>query len=211
MAQHRREGCAPSEKDDWTHVTRGGSAHLLHSHNIHNPQVKWEMMTTGPTKETPPLFYSHLGHWNGALQACMDRNLHSRFKKETQLTTFCFCFAKRQQWEPYQNMQSLSLLAHAFKRRKNVPICPCHFRHFPIHPLCKAPLYCFILVGPILKTNAKTDNFLSVRMSLYPDFTWGGEGGFHNNIGWPLTDHGLFLCWTHHAVWLTATWTNQIW
>lgn len=35
-----------------------------------------------------------------------------------------------------------------------------------------------------MKTNAKTDNFLSVRMGLYPDFMWGGEGGFHNNIGW---------------------------
>lgn len=68
---------------------------ILRSNKKWLPQV--------PTKEAHPLFNSHLGHWNGAFQAGMDRNLSSRFKKETQLTTFCFCFAKRQQWEPYQN------------------------------------------------------------------------------------------------------------
>lgn len=57
------------------------------------------------------------------------------------------------------------------------------FSSFPNHPLCRVLLYYFILVGPIGKTNAKTDNFLPEQMTSYPDFTMGGEGGFHN-IGW---------------------------
>lgn len=104
MAQRRRGGCAPSERDDWTHITRCEGQQPCSTATTLTILRPNEMITTGPTKETPPSFYRHLGHWKGALQAFMDRNLHRTFKKETWLTTFCFCFAKRQQWEPYQNM-----------------------------------------------------------------------------------------------------------
>jgi len=57
------------------------------------------------------------------------------------------------------------------------------FSSFSSHPLCRVLLYYFILVGPIGKTNAKTDNFLPEQMTSYPDFTMGWGARFHN-IGW---------------------------
>lgn len=83
------------------------------------------------------------------------------------------------------------------------------FSSFPNHPLRRVLLYYFILVGPIGKTNAKTDNFLPEQMTSYPDFTMGGGLDFITLAG-PATGHGLFPCWTQQVAWLRATWTNQI-
>lgn len=131
-------------------------------------------------------------------------------KRKYKLTTFCFCFAKRQQWEPYQNVSPLQTIAGDFKGGKNVHL---------------VPMSLTISLPPTMQNtvpsphSGQSPSKARNKRQLPPrrrDLTsrlpvgWGGWVSKQPGGSGPAGPR-VVSCRTQHTVWPRTSWTKQMW